>query len=239
MKNPASTRGTTSLRIGVGAERPQGVDLIGDDHRSELGRDARPDAAGQHQPGEHRAELLDHRRADQPSHERPRAELIERDAGLQRQHGAGEEAGQQDDRERADADRLELLDDIAEVEGTGEDRAKGRPPAGSTYSCTSSTRALQPVLHDACHRLPARRQAGEAELAAAKRLQPVADGRGALEVQIGRRRLHLELEPRDLGIELGLRPEHVARLSVGRDRSSRARRRSTAARRSGARRIPA
>ena len=49
MKNPASTRGTTSLRIGIGAERAQRVDLIGDDHRAELRGNARPDAAGQHQ----------------------------------------------------------------------------------------------------------------------------------------------------------------------------------------------
>ena len=45
MRMPASTRGTTSLRIGIGAERAQRVDLLGDDHRSELGGDARADAA--------------------------------------------------------------------------------------------------------------------------------------------------------------------------------------------------
>ena len=66
--------------------------------------------------GQHRAELLDHRRADQPADERPRAELIERDAALQRQHRAGEEPGQQHDRQRADADLLELLDDVVAVE---------------------------------------------------------------------------------------------------------------------------
>ena len=33
----------------VGAERAQRVDLVGDDHRAELGGDARSDAAGQHQ----------------------------------------------------------------------------------------------------------------------------------------------------------------------------------------------
>ena len=42
--------------------------------------------------GQHRPELLDHRRADQPADDRARAELIERQAALQRQHRAGEEA---------------------------------------------------------------------------------------------------------------------------------------------------
>ena len=36
--------------------------------------------------------------------------------GLQRQHGAGEQAGQDDDGERTDADGVELLDDVAVVE---------------------------------------------------------------------------------------------------------------------------
>ena len=64
----------------VGAERAQRRDLIRDEHRAELGRDARADAARHHQAGEHRAELLDHRRADQAADHRPRAELVERDA---------------------------------------------------------------------------------------------------------------------------------------------------------------
>ena len=75
-----------------------------------------PTRPGDHQRGQHRAELLDHRRADQAADHRARAELIERHAGLQREHGAGEQAGEQHDRERADADAVELLDDVAVVE---------------------------------------------------------------------------------------------------------------------------
>ena len=116
IKMPASMRGTTSLRIGIGAERPQRVDLVGHDHRPELGGDARSDAAGQHQAGQHRTELLDHRRADQPADDRPRAELIERQAALQRQHRAGEKPGQQHDGQRLHADGVELLDDVVAVE---------------------------------------------------------------------------------------------------------------------------
>ena len=78
------------LADGIGAERPQRRDLIGHHHRPQLGGDAGTDAAGHHQRRQHRAQLLDHRRADEPADHRARAELIERHAGLQRQHHAGE-----------------------------------------------------------------------------------------------------------------------------------------------------
>ena len=45
MMMPAARRGATSLRIGIGAEDAQGVDLLGHDHRAELRRHARPHAA--------------------------------------------------------------------------------------------------------------------------------------------------------------------------------------------------
>ena len=213
MKKPASTRGTTSLRIGIGAERAQRVDLIGHDHRAELGGDARADAAGQHQPGQHRPELLDHRRADQPADERPRAELIERHAALQRQHGAGEEPGQQHDGQRPDADRVELLDDVAEVERPARRCRESSRPAGAR---TPAPRGRRPSASRRAGRARGYRpavQAGEAQLAVAQRLERVAQRRGALEVEIRGRGLHLALEPGDLGVELGLRPERLARLA--------------------------
>ena len=126
MKNPASMRGTTSLRDRVGAERAQRVDLVGDHHRPELGGDARADAAGEHQRRQHRPELLDHRRADQPADDGPRAELVQRQAALQRQRRAGEQAGQQHDGQRPDADHVELLDDVVAVDRRRED-ARGTP----------------------------------------------------------------------------------------------------------------
>ena len=104
------------LADGIGAERAQRVDLIGHDHRAELGGDARSDAPGQHQRRQHRPELFHHRRADEPADDGPRAELIERQPALQREHGAGENARQQHDGQRADADGLELLDDVVKIE---------------------------------------------------------------------------------------------------------------------------
>jgi hypothetical protein len=104
------------LAHGVGAEGAERVNLIGDHHRAELGGDPRPDAPGEHQTREHRPELLHHRRTDDLPYERPRTELVERDAGLQDENGAGEEAREEDHGEGADAYLLELLDDVTEIE---------------------------------------------------------------------------------------------------------------------------
>ncbi len=95
-------------------------------------------------------ELLDHRRADQPADEVARAELIERDAGIEREHGAGEEPGQQDDGQRADADRFELLDDVVAVERPG-DHAAERGAAEAHVLLHLEDRRLQPVCNEAQH----------------------------------------------------------------------------------------
>ena len=52
----ANSRGTTS----AGPRGPlsvEGFDLLGDDHRAQLGGDGRAGAAGDHDAGEHRPEL--------------------------------------------------------------------------------------------------------------------------------------------------------------------------------------
>src|SRR5262249_9818684 len=71
-------------------------------------------------------QLLDHRRADQAADDGPRAKLIQRDAALQREHGAGEEAGEQDHGERGPPDCVELLDEVVAVEGTRDGAARHR-----------------------------------------------------------------------------------------------------------------
>jgi hypothetical protein len=58
--------------------------------------------------------------------------------GLQRQHGAGKETGEHHDRQRADADLLELLDDVVESR-TGGKRCPNVAACRRTYSCTSRT----------------------------------------------------------------------------------------------------
>ena len=110
----------------VGPERAQRVDLVRHDHRAQLRGDARSDAPGQHQPGQHGSKLLDHRRAHQPADHGPCTELIERQATLQRQHRAREKARQQHDRQRLHANGVELLDDIVPVIGRRHDAAQRR-----------------------------------------------------------------------------------------------------------------
>ena len=48
----------------VGAHAGQGVDLLGDAHRAQLGGHGAADAAGQHRGGQHRAQLADQRHVD-------------------------------------------------------------------------------------------------------------------------------------------------------------------------------
>ena len=82
MSSPASTRGTTSLRIGsVPSARSAAIWSVTsiEPISAAMPEPTRPD---DHQPGQHRPELLHHRRADQAADHRARAELVERDAGL-------------------------------------------------------------------------------------------------------------------------------------------------------------
>ncbi len=91
---PATTRGITSLRIGSVPERPERRNLLGDHHRAQFGGNPRAHPPGHHQRGQHGAEFLDHRGAHQPADDRARPELVERQAGLQREHHAGEQPRQ-------------------------------------------------------------------------------------------------------------------------------------------------
>jgi len=64
-------------------------------------------------------------------------------------------------------------------------------------------------------RLPAGREARQAELTAPQCFDAIAKRRGPLEVQIRCCRLHVALETRDLRVEVGLGPEHFAFLAQG------------------------
>ena len=113
-----------------------------------------PDRCGpEHQARQHRPQFLDHRGADQASDERPRAELIERDARLQREHRAGEKPGEHHHRQRADPDLLELLDDVVKVERAREGAAERRrlqpkalpAPRDASFSQSLALSAPRPV----------------------------------------------------------------------------------------------
>ena len=65
-------------------------------------------------------------RADQASDDRARTELIERQAALGRERRAGEEPGEHHDRQRPDADGVELLDDVVPVQRRRHDGVERR-----------------------------------------------------------------------------------------------------------------
>src|SRR3989442_14178677 len=82
-----------------------------------------------------------------------------------------------------------------------------------TYSCTSSSPPFTHLSTKLATRSPVRGETGQAELSSAKRLEAVAQRGSALEIEVRSRRLHLALEPGDVGVELCLRAERLAFLA--------------------------
>ena len=150
IRKPATIRGTTSFPDRISAERAQRVDLVGHHHRPEFCGDARADASDQHQRRQHRSQFLDHRRADEPANHRARAELIERQTALRRDGHPGEQPGQQDHGERADADQVELLDDVVAIDGRRDDAAPARHDKAHVLLRLQGG-ALQPVFDKRWH----------------------------------------------------------------------------------------
>ena len=125
---------------GEGAER---VELLGDLHRSDLGRHGRADASGHHESAEHGAEFPEHRDADHGTDGGVHLQPVELEISLRGEDRAGERAGDEHDELGAEADFVDLLDDeartdlsvenaahrfggeqteVAEVSGKGEDQ---------------------------------------------------------------------------------------------------------------------
>ena len=99
----------------VRAQGGQGVDLLGDPHRAQLGGHRRADPPRQHGRRQHRAQLPDDRDVDhrpQPGGQPHHRELM---IGLDRQHHADEGSRDRHHRDALDADRVE-------------DRHQHRPP---------------------------------------------------------------------------------------------------------------
>ena len=140
ISRPASRRGATRYLIRVGRQRGERVDLLGDAHGADLGGHRGADAAGDHQAGQHRAQLARHRQHDDVGDRALGVEAREAGIALQRQHHAGEERGQADDRQREVADVEHLPQDQPRIEGrphavrergAGEERRGGRRRPGS------------------------------------------------------------------------------------------------------------
>ena len=115
--------GDDEVAEGVDGRRLERVDLLGHAHRAELGADAGADAARQEQAGGQRPRLPHQRNRQARRDHRFGAEALERRARVHRQHDADREAGDGDERRRAQAELVDLADGFAEFEGRDEDLA--------------------------------------------------------------------------------------------------------------------
>ena len=80
------------LLDGVGAERADGVDLLGDGHRADLGGHARADAPADDDGGERRRELAREREPDDAARVLHAAELLQAERELHGHDHADEDA---------------------------------------------------------------------------------------------------------------------------------------------------
>ena len=92
-----------------------GVDLLGHLHGAQFAGHAAGVAAGDHQAGQHRSQLAHHGERNQLAGQGERAELLQSVGGLQREHGSGEEAGQDHDGQRTHADQVGLHHGVGKV----------------------------------------------------------------------------------------------------------------------------
>ena len=109
----------------IGAESAHGVDLLADQHRSDFGSNSGADAPGDHQCGQNRTELTDHRERDHLPQNADLAEGAQGPVGLQSQHAAREKTRQQHDGQGPYADHVHLEQGVNDVPGRGKDAAEG------------------------------------------------------------------------------------------------------------------
>src|SRR5216117_2539937 len=98
------------------------VDLLGDAHDADLGRECRPRASRHHERRQHRAELPDEGERDGGPEVRLGPEADEREIHLEAEHHAREPAGQQDDQQRSVPDVVDPVDERPEFERRGQER---------------------------------------------------------------------------------------------------------------------
>ena len=116
----ATTRGVTSFFVGISAQSAHGIDLLGHGHRAQFAGHSGRVAAGDHQPGDDRPQFSDHADRNQLGDKSEGTEARQRAGAVQGQHGAGEAAGQDHDRQGTDADQVGLLNHVGDVQGPPE-----------------------------------------------------------------------------------------------------------------------
>ena len=112
----------------IGAERADGVDLLGDVHRTDLGRHAAGDAAADDDRRERGRELTTEGERDDARDVFEAAEAAEAERELDCHDHADEDRRDRDDAHRTNAEGLELLDRRADLERPPEERL--RRPCG-------------------------------------------------------------------------------------------------------------
>jgi hypothetical protein len=124
MISAASTRGVTSFLIGS-VPRVLSASICSVTRMDpSCAAMPEPDASGDHEAREHGTELANHRPGDEAADVHRGPELLHLHAGLQGQHHAGEEAGEQHDPERLDPDLVHLLHEVLRVERAHEREAQ-------------------------------------------------------------------------------------------------------------------
>lgn len=110
---------------GVGAEGSHGVNLLGDLHGADLGGHSGGVSAGDHEAGQDGAEFLDHGECDEIAGHADGAKLLQGGGGLEGKNAAGEESGEDDDRQGTEADVIHLGVDVGPVARLGEEIGEG------------------------------------------------------------------------------------------------------------------
>ena len=105
----------------IGPEGTHCIDLLCYLHGADLRGHSRCIAPGDHEARQHWAKLLYHRERNEIAGHTDCAELLEGRSRLQGQNATGEEAGKNDNREGAKADRIHLRKNIGPIARTGKD----------------------------------------------------------------------------------------------------------------------
>ena len=136
----------------MGGQGAEGIDLLGDLHRAELGGHRGADPAGNHQRSQHRTQLPAHGHADDRHYGTVHFDLMKLDVKLGAHHHAGESPGEQNHGLGLDADEVNLLDEIAHAEALGDDGAHGLPKEVGE-ACQTGQGLLDRVVGSVCHAL--------------------------------------------------------------------------------------
>ncbi len=199
---------------GVDGEDAERVDLLGDDHGPELGRVVGADAAVDHQRRQERRDLAQRAEARAPAEQAVGAEALHQGRGLEHHDDAGEEGGDDHDRDRLHPHAVEVPHHLGAVEPQREDAP--RHPAREQPHPPDHLGDLQEIrARDADERRRGRRGAGRLRRSGldGRRARGGRHGRGELSLKAcagaGRAPWRTANPPRGVHAELTLLSQTV------------------------------